>query len=227
MQFEGQQLEGRLVRWNDDRGFGFIRTEGSKKDVFIHVSALRGMPRRPVVGDAIRFVLRRDEQGRPGARDAVIPGLKAVAAERKNARAQGRSYRINGRPLGVFGWLMLSSAFLFSAWVLIQDRNPVPLLVYTFMSLFTFVAYAVDKKSAIDGSRRTPENALHLLELLGGWPGALAAQYKARHKGSKETYQIVFWLIVFLHLLVWADYLLLNGRWIWRPVRAIIGAFLQ
>jgi uncharacterized membrane protein YsdA (DUF1294 family)/cold shock CspA family protein len=227
MQLEGQLLEGRLVRWNDDRGFGFIRTEGGKKDVFIHISSLRNMSHRPAVGNVIHFVLRRDEQGRLSAREAVIVGLKAVAAGRKNDRLQRRDYRIDGRPLGGFGWLMMSSAFLFSAWVLIQDRNPVPLLIYTIMSLFTFVTYAIDKKKAIDGNRRMPENVLHLLELFGGWPGGLVAQYKARHKSRKESYQIVFWLIVFLHVLAWADYLLLNGRWIWRPVRTIIGAFLQ
>ena len=40
------------------------------------------------------------------------------------------------------------------------------------------------------------EAQLHLLELLGGWPGALLAQRRLRHKCSKRSYQIVFWLIV-------------------------------
>jgi len=37
---------------------------------------------------------------------------------------------------------------------------------------------------------------LHLLELLGGWPGAFLAQRRLRHKCSKRRYQFVFWLIV-------------------------------
>ena len=37
---------------------------------------------------------------------------------------------------------------------------------------------------------------LHLLELLGGWPGAFLAQRRLRHKCSKGSYQFVFWLIV-------------------------------
>lgn len=227
MQFEGQQLEGRLVRWNDDNGFGFIRIDGMKQDVFIHISALRNMPRRPCSGDVIEFVLKRDAQGRLGAEQAVIRGLTPVAPGQKgNPVAQRKNYRIAGRPLGGFGWFVLTSVAVFSLWALYLDNNPVPLLVYAGMSLITFIAYAMDKKKAIDGRWRTPESMLHLLELAGGWPGGLIAQFKMRHKNRKERYQFVFWAIVFLHLMMWADYLLLSGRWIWQPLRSIGSAFL-
>jgi uncharacterized membrane protein YsdA (DUF1294 family) len=44
---------------------------------------------------------------------------------------------------------------------------------------------------------------LHLLELCGGWPGALIAQHWVRHKVGKLSFQIIFWLIVAAHLVVW------------------------
>ncbi|SJM91388.1 Cold-shock protein (fragment) [Crenothrix polyspora] len=47
---------------------------------------------------------------------------------------------------------------------------------------------------------RIPEKSLHTLELLGGWPGALLAQRTLRHKNRKPSYQVVFWLIVGLHV---------------------------
>jgi len=47
--------------------------------------------------------------------------------------------------------------------------------------------------------RRLCEGRLHLLELLGGWPGALLAQRRLRHKCSKGSYQFVFWLIVLVY----------------------------
>ena len=55
---------------------------------------------------------------------------------------------------------------------------------------------------------RTPESTLHLLELLGGWPGGLVAQQVFRHKTRKFSYQLTFWCIVGLHGLVWADVLI-------------------
>ena len=53
-------FKGRLERWYEGKGFGFIQPEQSKKDVFIHISALKNMPRRPVVGDVIYYQLHVD-----------------------------------------------------------------------------------------------------------------------------------------------------------------------
>jgi uncharacterized membrane protein YsdA (DUF1294 family) len=57
-------------------------------------------------------------------------------------------------------------------------------------------AYALDKRRARAKEWRLAEAVLHVLELLGGWPGAFLAQRRLRHKCSKGSYQIVFWLIV-------------------------------
>jgi uncharacterized membrane protein YsdA (DUF1294 family) len=64
------------------------------------------------------------------------------------------------------------------------------------MSLVAYWVYAVDKRRAQVGEWRVPEAWLHLLELLGGWPGAFLAQRRLRHKCSKVSYQVEFWLIV-------------------------------
>lgn len=66
-------------------------------------------------------------------------------------------------------------------------------------SVLAFVIYGWDKLAAARGGGRVPEIALHVLALLGGWPGALAAQLVFRHKTRKVTFQIVFWLTVALH----------------------------
>jgi hypothetical protein len=41
--------QGNLKRWNDDKGFGFIEQKNEKGDIFLHISALKRMSRRPVV----------------------------------------------------------------------------------------------------------------------------------------------------------------------------------
>ncbi len=71
------------------------------------------------------------------------------------------------------------------------------------ISLATFVAYASDKRRAKTGRWRIPENTLHLLSLIGGWPGALLAQRLLRHKNRKPSFQTVFWLSVLLHVGLW------------------------
>ena len=80
---------------------------------------------------------------------------------------------------------------------------PIIASVYGLMSLITFVAYYLDKRAARLGRPRTPEATLHVLELLGGWPGAWLAQRIIRHKNAKVGYQVVFWLIVVAHVGGW------------------------
>jgi len=83
------------------------------------------------------------------------------------------------------------------------------LAVYAAMSLVTFFAYGLDKRAARLRTWRIPEATLHLLSLLGGWPGALVAQVVFRHKTRKQPFRAVFWLTVagnvgLLTLLLWA-----------------------
>lgn len=63
----------------------------------------------------------------------------------------------------------------------------------------SLLAYALDKSAAIQHQRRTPERTLHLLALLGGWPGAWLAQKVWRHKFRKRRFQAVFWITGLLH----------------------------
>ncbi|RMU46859.1 DUF1294 domain-containing protein [Pseudomonas savastanoi] len=88
----------------------------------------------------------------------------------------------------------------------------IPALALIFMSLLAFVLYRHDKRQAVSGGQRTPENVLHATELLGGWPGALLAQQVFRHKTRKVSFQIVFWLIVLAHQVLWLDWLFLGKR---------------
>lgn len=63
---------------------------------------------------------------------------------------------------------------------------------YLLASLVSYVAYFRDKRAAATGARRTPERTLHLLDLAGGWPGALLAQRQFRHKTAKRSFQWLF-----------------------------------
>lgn len=78
---------------------------------------------------------------------------------------------------------------------------------YVASSGVAYTLYAVDKRRARSSGWRIPEVNLHLLELLGGWPGAFLAQQRLRHKNAKVRFQFVFWLIVASHQYLALDYL--------------------
>ena len=77
-------------------------------------------------------------------------------------------------------------------------------IAYGVMSVVTFVVYGVDKSRARRGAWRVSESALHLLELLFGWPGALVAQSYFRHKRQKARFYLMTWLVVATHVAFWA-----------------------
>lgn len=72
--------------------------------------------------------------------------------------------------------------------------------IYCAASLLTFIVYWSDKRAARNGAQRTPENTLHLLSLLGGWPGGLFAQRMFSHKSTKHSFQMTYWATVLLNL---------------------------
>src|SRR5918993_4858722 len=73
------------------------------------------------------------------------------------------------------------------------------LVVYLIASLAAVAAYRADKSAAQSGRWRTAESTLHLLALLGGWPGALIAQKVFRHKSRKASFQAAFLVTVMLN----------------------------
>lgn len=92
------------------------------------------------------------------------------------------------------------------------------------VSAVTFLIYWSDKNKARTGQWRTPETTLHVLGLLGGWPGAFVAQQMFRHKTKKRSFRIVFWLIVVIHQVGWLDYLLADGRGLLHIAQMILAA---
>ena len=88
------------------------------------------------------------------------------------------------------------------------DLAPLPVaVVYLVMSVFTFVVYAWDKRQARRGAGRVSERTLQVLAMLGGWPGAMLARRRLRHKTRKRAFSAVLYGIAFLHLAFWLWYL--------------------
>ena len=71
------------------------------------------------------------------------------------------------------------------------------LILLAGMSLFAFIAFAVDKSHSARGTGRIPEVVLLSLATFGGAVGALAGMYLLRHKTQfavKFHFAITVWL---------------------------------
>lgn len=82
---------------------------------------------------------------------------------------------------------------------------------YLVISLITFIVYAIDKPASKKSTQRTPEKTLHLLALVGGWPGAMLAQKFLRHKTQKQSFRAVFWVTVVLNVAAFMSYVVATG----------------
>lgn len=179
---------GRITNWNEDKGYGFVTPHGSGARAFVHIKAFPFGSRRPVDGDLVSYALTKDERGRNNAVDVRHAGQKSVV------RKPARTRRLPRIVLGVGFVLAVAAAAAFGV-------VPATLLfAYVFLGGLSHVLYTVDKAAASKGRRRVPENTLHMVDLLGGWPGALVAQQQSRHKTAKVDFQVVFWFTVLANL---------------------------
>ena len=182
---------GVISKWNDDRGFGFIVPDGGGAEVFVHIKSFRHQYKRPRTNDSVVFEVK---SGGDGKRQAID-----VAFTRGRSLSDPRSVKT------ILALCLVFSAL--SAIFVLGEKNIFPAWIFWFYVLASFVSfcvYAIDKAAAKNDRGRIPENFLHLLELAGGWPGALVAQRLLRHKSIKYSYQIMYWLCVVTNMLLLA-----------------------
>ncbi len=173
--------KGRVVSWNIDKAYGFIEPSSGGKQLFIHVNDIKYSKPPTAKGQLITYVVSIDKQGRPCAVKGILAG-----SEDKTPR--------NLIMLAVLFIAALTVAVLL-AWV-----PQFILMIYTGMSLLTFLVYWKDKSAARKDRWRTPESTLHLMALLGGWPGSLVAQQALRHKSRKGSFKLMLWLTITVNL---------------------------
>ncbi len=185
--------KGELVKWDDAKGYGFIRPEGGGADLFAHVRDFIHSYPRPCLGDAFLYERVLDGKGRERAR-------KIMRQQKSQVRPEGRR-KAKPKRRGLFSILfVLMFCGLFA---ILVDHGLYPkemLWYYAALSLVSFVGYGADKYKAVNKQFRTPEAQLHLVDLLGGWPGGLVAQQLFRHKISKKSFREVVFGTVILNL---------------------------
>lgn len=198
------RVEGTLTSWDDDRGFGFLTPASGRGRAFVHITAFSRGTARPRVGDAYSY-----EVDRHGDRGPAAVRVAAVGSRWSAPRARAPRPTRSGKVALVVG-LVVGLGGAAAAWALTRDSTSpqldglAPWLVGGLVGVnaLTALVYALDKSAARRGRRRMPERTLLLLGLLGGWPGALAAQQLLRHKTSKRSFQLAFWGTVAVNVAV-------------------------
>lgn len=200
------RLKGTIIKWNDEKGFGFIQSNNGA-EVFVHIKSFANQYRRPVVNEIVTFELRSDAKGRSQAQRVKFEVEKIFLP------TSTRRSKI---------YVMVACCFLIfiGYWAYAGKIPTIVFAVYLLTSLFTFFLYAIDKSAAKNDMWRTQESTLHLFAFIGGWPGALIAQTTLRHKSKKQSFRIVFWATVLLNcgLLGWL--LSPNGAWAINTIQA-------
>jgi uncharacterized membrane protein YsdA (DUF1294 family)/cold shock CspA family protein len=197
------RFTGTLTTWHDDRGFGFIQPAQGGVQLFVHIKAFPAGTGRPSVGQVLTFEVETGTGGRKKARAVQYPvrasdsvaGRRMIRLTRRAARADAPAPWTLPRLLAIPAFALVC-ALVAWRWGI---ARPV-LLAYGGFSLLALFAYAFDKSAAVANRRRTPEQTLHALGLLGGWPGALLAQQILRHKTSKPGFITTFWATVVLNV---------------------------
>lgn len=184
------KLQGKISNWNDDRGFGFVEPNGGGERAFVHIKAFNPPSRRPVNGEVIIYEIARDNDNRYKAENIQFARDISKSKKREKVKSQ--------RDVGGVFTIIFFIGLLVSVF---SGKLPLVIVgIYLVMSLIAFIAYAIDKSAAQNGRWRTQESTLHIISLLGGWPGAYVAQKKLRHKSSKKAFINVYWVTVLLNL---------------------------
>ena len=195
--------QGRVTKWQDDKGFGFIETaEG--ESVFFHVSEFKAQ-RRPNIGEQVVFTSGQDNKGRMQAKDVQELSFVQQKMAQKNKQIRQRNHKISAQAefeagqkkrlflgLGFYGVLILLAVMNKLSWLVVGW--------YIALGIITYAMYAKDKAAAQSGDWRTPESTLHLLSALGGWVGAMVAQTYLRHKSQKAEFRLVYYLTVIINM---------------------------
>ncbi|SDP77767.1 Uncharacterized membrane protein YsdA, DUF1294 family [Desulforhopalus singaporensis] len=177
---------GTVSKWSEEKGFGFITADEDGESMFFHINDYSHRHKRPIKNLKVQYYISSDPKGRTCAID-VAP----VEGHKNN----GRELKQKSFSLLILGSFSLALYFLFTLKLIPSQL----IYCYALMSVVTFIMYAKDKSAAGLGRWRTPERTLHILSLLGGWPGAKIAQSFLRHKSKKISFRVTYWITVIMN----------------------------
>jgi len=173
-------IQGTIARWDQNKGYGYISVENQDTQIRFHISDLANTSQIPSVSEPVIFRLGADSNGM----------MRAIEIK---------------RPV-VFNFSLAIAIWFCSALVgsvVLLDFPVVACLFYFAVSTVTYTVYAFDKHAKMTGTWRIPEMSFHVLNLLGGWIGALFAQALMHHKYHDIGFKFLFWTTLVVNILLY------------------------
>lgn len=84
------RFEGKLVKWNDERGFGFVAPAQGGQELFVHISSFPRDGQRPRLDEPLSFEVELDKKGQKRAVNVRWPASSEPVPRRAT---QGRPVR--------------------------------------------------------------------------------------------------------------------------------------
>lgn len=136
---------GKIVFWNEEKGFGFVLPDSDKNQIFIHISDFKNKARRPKLNDTVRYIVSTDKQGRACGKSVLLTGEQET--------------KKNGGKNSIFTYIIVVPLILFAGGTLYTDRMPVALLfLYFTLSLTIFSVYAIGQSILLTKEQRIQKN---------------------------------------------------------------------
>jgi uncharacterized membrane protein YsdA (DUF1294 family)/cold shock CspA family protein len=169
-------MQGIVVKYDKEKGYGFIRTSELEDDLFVHISEVQNSK---VLTEGQRVEFKVEQKPKGPTATSVIAG------------------RVSYSPSLIYGSVALVTILVV---ILLMHPYHILLSYLVAINITTFLLYGYDKYIASTEKVRVPEKTLHLLAVLGGSPAGLIAQRFFRHKTLKESFQIIYWVIVLIQI---------------------------
>jgi uncharacterized membrane protein YsdA (DUF1294 family)/cold shock CspA family protein len=186
------RAEGKIILWNDEKGYGFASTNTRGVEVFLQIKEFQKSDFRPVVDQQVSFIITEEQRGKPYGKSVFLCGEKLLF--------KPKMFKKSSLILPLLSVISLILVLCYG----IQSHKLVwqVAAIYAVFSVFSFYQYAKDKAAARERSWRIREVSLQFWALCGGWPGAFLAQSIFCHKRRKPLFMLVFYLIITLHIAI-------------------------
>lgn len=201
-----QVLSGTITSWDDAKGYGFIRFGNQAQNLFFHISAFHYATSRPKVGQCVSFYCKRPVRGeKQRAAKVVLCGDETSLFDDFPSDYNRACLTSANMPKFLTNSL-IGIAFI----ALVASYSKIAALAYLVLSAASYLMYKFDKqiaqtprkKKADEYQDRIPEKNLHIVDLLGGWPGALISRALYNHKTSKVSFVRIFRLTVAINIAI-------------------------